>query len=239
MSLTNTASARPSKWRTALVVACVALFVALAVLGLRRFMKDAAQPKQQVARIAVLPDKLPPPPPPPPPKERKEEPQKPNKENPAPEPQPKPQAPAPEPLKMEGAAGNGPSAFAAGNVSQDYRGGAPTIGGTAASGAGNDNARRAQERLYANAVRQLLRDELERHLSADAGELTATFALWVETSGHVSRWEIEDTGTSIEARRQAALQAALDKSAERLQLPPQQQALAQPMRFRLTVRPGG
>jgi periplasmic protein TonB len=237
MSLTNTASAPPPKWRTALVVAMVILFVALAVLGLRRFMKDSVQPKQQVARIAVLPDKLPPPPPPPP-KERKEDLPKPNKEQ-APTPQPKPQDPAPAPLKMEGAAGTGPSAFAAGSVTQDYRGGTPTIGGQAASGIGNDSARRAQERLYANAVRQLLRDELERHLSPDAGELTATFALWVETNGHVSRWEIEDRDAQIETRRQAALQTALDKSAERLQLPPQQQALAQPMRFRLTVRPGG
>ena len=238
MSKTNSASAPPPKWRTALVVVVVLLFVALAVLGLRRFMRDAAQPKQQVARIAVLPDKLPPPPPPPPPKERKEELPRPSKE-PAPTPQPKPQEPAPAPLKMEGTAGTGPSAFAAGAVTQDYRGGAPTIGGTAASGVGSDNARRAQERLYANAVRQMLRDELERHLSADAGELTATFALWVETSGQVSHWEIEDRDAQIETRRQAALQAALDKSAQRLQLPQQQTALAQPMRFRLTVRGGG
>lgn len=239
MSRTNTASAPPPRWRTAVAITVVLLAVALAVLGLRRFMQDAAPPKQQVARIAVLPDKLPPPPPPPPKEQKEEPPPKSAKETPAPDPQPKPQNPAPEPLKMEGAAGTGPSAFAAGSVTQDYRGGAPTIGGTAASGVGNDNARRAQERLYANAVRQLLRDELERHLSADAGELTATFALWVENNGHVSRWEIEDHDAQVEARRQAALKNALDQSAERLQLPPQQIALAQPMRFRLTVRPGG
>ena len=225
---------RAALLRGAALIVVALVLIALAVIGLRRFMHDAAPPKRQIARIAVLPDK---PPPPPPPKERKEEPPKSEaKPQPTPEQQIKPPPQASEPLKMEGAAGTGPSAFAAGQVTNDYKGGTPTIGGAASTG-GNDAARRAQERLYANSVRQMLRDELERQLSADAGELTATFALWVEANGRVGRWEIEDREAALEPKRQAALQAALDKSAERLQLP-SPQGLAQPMRFRLTVRGG-
>ena len=226
---------RAAMLRGAALIVVALVLIALAVIGLRRFMQDAAPPKRQVARISVLPDK--PPPPPPPPKERKEEaPKAQARPQPTPEQQIKPQQ-ANEPLKMEGAAGTGPSAFAAGQVTNDYKGGTPTIGGPASTG-GNDAARRAQERLYANSVRQMLRDELERQLNADAGELTATFALWVEANGHIGRWEIDERDTALEPRRQAALQAALDKSAERLQLP-SPQGLTQPMRFRLTVRAGG
>jgi hypothetical protein len=210
--------------------------VALLVWGLRSLAREATMPKRQVARIAVLPDT--PPPPPPPPKERKEEPKSEKKPVPTPEAlKPPPQAPAAAPLKMEGAAGNGPSAFAAGPITQDYRGGVPTIGG-AASGAGGDPSRRAQERLYVNTVRQLVRDELERQLSPEAGELTAAFALWVEGSGRVGRWEIDERDTTLDPRRHEALKLALDRSVETLHLPAPQ-AIEQPMRFRLTVRAGG
>jgi periplasmic protein TonB len=210
--------------------------IALTVWGLRSLASGSAAPKRQVARIAVLPDT--PPPPPPPPKERKEEPPKPQKLS-APTPEavkPPPQAAAPAPLKMEGAAGNGPSAFAAGPVTQDYRGGAPTIGGTAASGAGGDVSRRAQERLYANSVRQMLRDELERQLQPESGELTAAFALWIEGNGRIRRWELDDS--AMEAPRQAALKLAIERSAEQLTLPAPG-GIEQPLRFKLTVRAGG
>lgn len=215
------------------------LLLALAVMTVRDFLSKPSKPPRQVARIAILPDT--PPPPPPPPKERKEEPPKADKPS-APTPEqavkPPPQAAAPEPLKMEGAAGNGPSAFAAGSVSQDYKGGAPTIGGTGASGPAGRGTDRAQERLYANSVRQALRDELERQLQPEAGELTAAFALWISGDGRITKWEMDGDPAALDATRQSALKVALDRSAERLQLPAPA-GLTQPMRFRLTVRAGG
>jgi periplasmic protein TonB len=221
------------------VIGIVAIgLIALLVMGVRKLMSEASAPRHQVARIALLPDT--PPPPPPPPKERKEEPPKSEKQaRPTPEQVIKPpQAQAPAPLKMEGAAGNGPSAFAAGSVSQDYKGGTPTIGGQGASGVAGGVSDRAQERLYANSVRQMLRDELERHLSPDAGELTTAFALWITGDGRVTRWEFDPREPVLDPARQAALKLALERSAETLTLP-SPQALAQPMRFRLTVRAGG
>jgi protein TonB len=77
-------------------------------------------PERQVARIMILPD-TPPPPPPPPPPEQKPQPQEMLKQ--AVE-TPKIQTPPqPEPLKMEGQAGQGPSPFAAGQVTHEYIGG--------------------------------------------------------------------------------------------------------------------
>lgn len=221
------------------LAALALLLLAGAFLAVRKFLATPSAPPRQVARIAILPDT--PPPPPPPPKERKEEPPKPDKPSQALPDQPvkAPPAPANEPLKMEGAAGNGPSAFAAGSVSQDYKGGAPQIGGAAASGVGGRAVDRAQERLYASSVRQALRDELERQLQPEAGELTAAFALWIAGDGRISKWELDGSAAApLDAPRETALKLALDRSAERLQLPAPA-GLAQPLRFRLTVRAGG
>jgi hypothetical protein len=215
-------------WLLAAVV-----FIGAVVWAVRTLMHGAAAPARQVARIAILPDTPPPPPPPPP--ERKPEPPKPDtKPVPQAEAPPKPVAPpAPAPIKMEGAAGNGPSAFAAGPVSQDYSGGAPTVGGSGASAPGV--ADRAQERLYANSVRQLLRDEIERHLDPEAGELAGNFAVWIGEDGRITRWSL-DAGP--DAQRDQLLRSALEQSAGALRLP-NPPAVAQPLRFRLTVHASG
>lgn len=203
----------------------LALATGVMAWGLSQVSFEASAPKRQVARIALMPDT--PPPPPPPPKEQKKE---------EPTPQARPQAqrkeapkpqPANEPLKMEGTAGNGPSAFAAGTVSNDYRGG-PVSVGAAASAPGV--ADRAAERLYANTVRQLLQGEIERRMAPDAGELSANFALWVGADGRIARWESDAD--------KAPLKTALDASAETLRLPAPPSLSQQPMRFRLTVRAG-
>lgn len=202
------------------------LTIALIVWAISHLAGGAPAPKRQVARIALLPDT--PPPPPPPPKEQKKEAPKPqDRPQPQPEqaPRPPPQ-PANEPIKMEGAAGNGPSAFAAGNVTHEYRAGPTSTGGAAAGGI----ADRAAERLYANTVRQLLLAEIERRLAPEAGELSANFALWITPEGRIARWE-SDGGSP-------ALKTALDQSAEALRLPVPP-GFAQPMRFHLTVRANG
>lgn len=217
--------ASPQLMRQLAIGAAVLLALALIVWGVSRMDFSAPEPRRQVARIALMPD-TPPPPPPPPPKEAPKESPKEARPQPQAKESPKPPAPANEPLKMEGAAGDGPSAFAAGTVNNDYRGG-PVASGPAASGSVAD---RAAERLYANTVRQLLQAEIERRLPNDAGELSAQFALWVAADGRITRWE-----SDAEA---LALKNALAASADQIRLPQPPTAAAQPMRFRLTVRAG-
>jgi periplasmic protein TonB len=223
-------SARQWLLRALTAIVVIALMIGLA-LWLKSLMGGPAAVKRQVAKISILPDT--PPPPPPPREEKKPEPPKVEpkqvlREQPIKQDVPKP---ADAPIKMDGPAGDGPSAFAAGTVTNEYKGGAPTIG---ASGAGTGNAAdRAQERFYANSVRQLLHDEIEKHLRPDAGELTASFSVWIEPDGSIRRFDLAPTG---DATRDNDLRGAFDAASKRLRLPGHN-GLPQPMRFKLSVRP--
>ncbi len=229
----------PSAGRRAVWIAVgVVAIVAVGLLGWwlqSQFSKPTAA-KRQVAKISLLPDTPPPPPPPP-----KEEPKpQPRDDAKAPPPDLAPKvAPAPaaanEPLKMEGPAGDGPSVFGAGTVRNDYAGGNPVLGAGGASRAGAPVADRAQERLYANTSRQLLRDAIEKHLRADATELTAEFTVALTPDGAIQRLDLVPGG---DAAADKALQAALDDTRRSLRLPTPPAGL-RPMRFKLTVRPQG
>ena len=220
--------------RGALVTLMAGIVIALMAMGLKSLISSPDAPKRQMAKISILPD-TPPPPPPPPKEEPKREPPKQERPQPQQE-QPKPQVTPPpdQQIKMEGAAGDGPSAFAAGSVNKEYSGGPVTSGGAASTPAPT-GADRANERFYANTARQLLRDELERQLQPDASQLTATFAIWVDANGRIERTELQPSGDEA---RDGVMRSALDGTSRALKLPPPP-PVAQPMRFRLTLRGQG
>jgi len=192
-------------------------------------LKGGSGPHRQVAKIALLPDT--PPPPPPPPKQDKPPPKEEPKQIIREEQIKQAEAPkAPEPLKMEGAAGEGNSAFASGSVSKDYAGGPAVSGGAGGAGTGSD---RAQERFFANTARQQLQAEIERRLKGEDTQLIASFAIWIAKDGAIQKYELAPSGNE---RNDAALRAALDDTMRDFKLPPPP-AIAQPMRFRLSVRP--
>jgi hypothetical protein len=225
----ETPPARRWAVRGVVALAALALLAGLA-LGIRGLLHAPSPERRQTARIAILPD-TPPPPPPPPKEEKKPEPPKDEpkqvmREEPVHQDVPKP---ADAPIKMDGPAGDGPSAFAAGTVGSDYKGGAPMIG-AAGGGTGVD---RAQERLYANSVRQLLHDEIEKHMRPDGGEVVATFSVWIDPDGTIRRFDLLPTG---DAARDADLRAAFDQTTHLLHLPGHG-GVPQPLRFRLSVRP--
>ncbi|MEK8050030.1 hypothetical protein AACH10_07260 [Ideonella sp. DXS22W] len=242
MALAEESLEARSGWRKAGIgAAAVLALLLLAYAGhaLRQMMSAKQAPQRQVARIAVLPE-TPPPPPPPPKEQPRPEPQESNRPPPpdvAPQPAPAP-APANEPLKMDGPAGDGPSAFAAGAVNREYQGGAPVLGASGPARGGPSAADRAAERLYANTARQLLRDAIERHLRAEAAQVQADFTLWLEPDGLIRRFQLQPTGdTTLDG----ALEAALDETRRTLRLPqpPGAPGALPPMRFRLSVRPQG
>ena len=212
------------------------LFVASLAWGLKSLLSGGKPgPARQVAKISLLPD-TPPPPPPPPKLEKPPEPKDPPKASVQPQapPAPLPQ-PANEPIKMEGTAGDGPSAFAAGTVNNDYRGGAPQTGPAQAATAAID---RAQERLYTGGVRQQLRDAMEKNLKSDAVEATAVFSVWLARDGSIQRFELVPSGN---AQLDRELGQALDDTARALRLPPPPAHIAAStaLRFKLTLRPLG
>ena len=221
-------------WPRVLAIVLALALLAAAVWWLKGLVGGPAEAKRQVAKISILPDTPPPPPPPPPKEEKRPEPPKVEPKQVVREEQPKPDVPKPanEPIKMEGTAGDGPSAFSSGSVTKDYQGGAPIAG---ASSPGGTIADRAQERFYANSARQLLRDEIERHLKPEAGEVVATFALWIEADGRIRRI---DLAPGAPGNVEADLRTALDETSRQLRLPAPG-TITQPLRFRMTMRAAG
>ncbi len=213
--------------RALIAVAAIALVAGL-VVTIKGFLGAPTAAKRQAARISILPDT---PPPPPPKEEKKPEPPKDEPRQAMREETVKQDVPklADTPIKMDGPAGDGPSAFQSGNVKNEYSGGAPVIGGQGGSGIPD----RAQERLYATSVRQLLHDEIEKHLPPESGEVVATFSVWIDPDGTIRRFELAPTG---DGAHDAALRAAFEQTTHLLHLP-SHAGLPQPMRFRLSVRP--
>jgi len=115
-------------WTTRIVIAVLVLAVLAGIgYGIKKLFSGGATHKKQITTVKLLPDTPPPPPPPPPKEPPKETPKDQPKEIKAPEPKPV-EAPPAENLKMEGPAGDGPSAFQAGAVNNEYKGGDVTTG---------------------------------------------------------------------------------------------------------------
>lgn len=186
-------------------------------------------PKRQTVKIAVLPDT---PPPPPPPKPEKPPEPKPQENTPQPQDQPKVAEAPPEAqqLKMEGAAGDGPSAFSAGSVSSDYKGGAIGAGNGASAPSAGD---RAKFNFYAKSAQQVLRAELDRTLARDVIRLGARLQIWIDASGRIDRYEI--AGLS-DAAAQSQVRAAMQDISKGFRLVPPA-GLPQPLEMRLSVNP--
>jgi outer membrane biosynthesis protein TonB len=120
-------------WVTRIVIAVLVLAVLAGIgYGIKKLFSGGATQKKQITTVKLLPDTPPPPPPPPPKEPPKETPKEQPKEIKAPEPKPI-EAPPAENLKMEGPAGDAPSAFQSGAVNNEYKGGdvntGPKIGG--------------------------------------------------------------------------------------------------------------
>lgn len=171
-------------WLRRILIGCVLLFLVGAVVwGGMNLEHGATGPKRQVARIMVLPDTPPPPPPPEEKRPPKEEQPKQQVETPKPQVQPEP-----EQLKMAGAAGEGPSEFAAGEVKQDYIGG--DIGNGSRYGA------------YVARVEERIQLELTRHkVHASSVKLF----LWLAPDGSIQRYTVQSGDVDTEHSVRLAL----------------------------------
>jgi periplasmic protein TonB len=161
------------------------------VWGGMNLSNGASAPKRQVARIMVLPDAPPPPPPDekrPPPKEEptRQQISTPKQETP----------PAPAQLKMEGQAGEGPSAFAAGDVKQEY------IGGDIGNG--------SLYSAYVARLEQRIQVELTKHNLRVAN---VRLFVWLAPDGSIQRYTIQGGDGNAERSLRAAL-ADFDRADE-------------------------
>lgn len=183
-------------------------------------------PKRQTVKIAVLPDT--PPPPPPPPKEKPPEPKE-QDNKPQPQEQQKPQEAPPEAqqLKMDGPAGDGPSAFAAGSVSSEYKGG--EIGG----GTGAAAVDKMSSMSYGNAASRALNDYLNRDQSLrKAGDYKIAIKVWVQGDGGMERYEL--AGSTGNPDTDELIRTSLRQFRGFRSAPPPN--MPQPIRLQLTNR---
>ena len=170
--------------RRSVIAVAMLVFVGAVVWGGMNLGHSAGTPKRQIARIMVLPDTPPPPPPPP------EEKRPPKEEQHRQEVEVRKQETPPEPqqLKMEGQAGDAPSAFAAGEVKHDY------IGGDIGNG--------SRYAAYVGRVEERIQLELTRHKVRASN---VKLFIWLQPDGSILRFSIQGGDQDTERTVRLAL----------------------------------
>lgn len=216
-----------SVWLKRMLMALVALSLLGGIgYGIKSLMSGGAPQKKQVTTIKLIPD-TPPPPPPPPPKEPPKEQPKPDAPKEVKMEQPKPvETPPAEQIKMEGPAGDGPSAFAAGAVNNDYKGGeVKTIG--------SDGG--AKFNWYAGLVKSQIETALEKDKKLAEGQYKLTISVWLKPNGDVEKLTVVQSDAVPEIEQ--AIKAALDSMPAMREVPPE--GMPQPIKLRITARKMG
>jgi protein TonB len=242
----------------------IGLVVALLCVALGWSVYSAFAGKSSAARkppkISLIPTAPPPPPPPPPKEEKRPEPPKQQEIKTSAPPEQKPVSPAPtQDLKMEGAAGDGPSAFSAGRVTNEnqipeVRGAdtrpppappsppppppvvvappAPVVVAPAAPR--NPFDRSGLFDPIANYGR-LLKTEAQRHFNQNRAlrqrAYRAEILLWIAEDGRVTRYEL--SGTSGDEETDVLLRESLASLSGFSGAPPA--GAAQPVRLAITT----
>jgi len=194
--------------------------------------KPAAKKPPKITLVAP-----PPPPPPPPPKfEKKPEPPKEQKEMKVDQPVVKQEQAPPSPeLKMEGPAGDGPSAFGAGKVANEDL---SKIGksGTGTGGLGGPGGAIASKNSMLNPqanYANMLKGEMQRFLSKNNALKRRRYAIdisvWVSVGGGIDRFEL--IGTTGDTDTDAAIKKAITELPGFSQAPPL--GMPQPIRLRI------
>jgi len=216
------------------VLALVLLLAGLAHL-LHGLLADGGKTARKPPKLTLMTPPAPPPPPPPPPKfEKKPDPPQAQKEIKLETPQPKPEpTPASPELKMDGPAGDGPSAFGAGKITSEDLSKLGTGKTTGAGGTAIDkNALFNPFSNYAN----LLKGELQRQLNRNAAlkrlRYSIELALWLGPSGAAT--QVELVGSTGDRETDELIRQAITALPAFSQAPPAQ--MPQPIRLRLVTR---
>jgi periplasmic protein TonB len=210
--------------RVAIVLLVVVVLAALGY-GFKKLFSGGQPHKKQITTVKLLPD-TPPPPPPPPKEPPKETPKEQPKEAPK-EPEPKPaETPPAETLKMEGAAGDGPSPFQAGAVNNEYKGGAvATIG--------SDGG--IKFRWYAGLVKTQIERAIERDKKLTQGQYKIVVSVWLKPNGQFERLSVDQSDTTPEIEQ--GIREALNDLPAMQESPPE--SMPMPIRLRISAKKMG
>lgn len=221
---TETQENPTKRWLSRILIAVLVLAVlAGLVYGIKKLFSGGGAHKKQITTVKLLPDTPPPPPPPPPKEPPKETPKEQPKEAPK-EPEPKPaEAPPAEALKMEGAAGNGPSPFQAGAVNNEYKGGA-------AATIGSDGG--VKFRWYAGLVKSQIERAIERDKKLTQGQYKIVVSVWLKANGQFERLVVEQSDSTPEIEQ--GIREALADLPTMQEIPPENMPM--PIRMRISAK---
>lgn len=204
----------------------VGLLVLIALgYGVYSLISSKPGPKKPaVTTVKLLPD-TPPPPPPPPKEPPKEQPKEEPKEIKVEQPKPIDAPPEPQNLKMEGDAGDAPSAFGSGKVSSDYNGGdvGVKIGGSKGL---------AAYAFYTNKIKSSIEEAIATEKALEKEQYKLVVELWLAKDGRVEKIELV-SGTG-DGKKDALLQQAL-QTLKRISEPPPDD-MPQPVKLRITAK---
>ena len=219
-----------SEGRKKLLYAVGGLLV-LVALGLLVYSLVGGKPKagKGAPKISLIPT-TPPPPPPPPKEEKKPEPPKEQKEvkdMPAP-PKDAPPAPPSQELKMDGPAGDGPSAFSAGKITNEdiSNVGKSTGGGTAVPATGLFSPFGG----YANQLKSEVQRVLQRNKDLRTQSYRIEVRIWLTKDGSLQRHEL--VGSTGDPELDTLISQTL-ATAKAFSLPPDR--MPQPIRLRINT----
>jgi len=208
------------------MAAGVLLLVALMGWGVSSLLSGKSKSVHKAPKISLMPT-TPPPPPPPPKEEKRPEPPKDQKEIKVDQPAPPKDAPAAPPsqdLKMDGPAGDGPSAFSAGKITSD------DISNVGKSGAAVvPSGMFSPFNNYATAVKGELQRFLARNKDLRQRAYRIDVELWVGRDGALSRYEL--MGSSGDTEVDELIRQSLSTMSNFTQVPPER--MPQPIRMRL------
>lgn len=218
-------SARVWITRIAMLLLILAILAGIGY-GIKKLLGGGPTHKKQITTVKLLPDTPPPPPPPPPKEPPKETPKEQPKEAPK-EPEPKPaETPPAETLKMEGAAGDGPSPFQSGAVNNEYKGGAvATIG--------SDGG--VKYRWYAGLVKSQIERAIERDKKLTQGQYKIVVSVWLKPNGQFERLSVEQSDTTPEIEQ--GIREALNDLPAMQESPPENMPM--PIRLRISAKKMG
>ncbi|KQT41820.1 MULTISPECIES: TonB C-terminal domain-containing protein [unclassified Methylophilus] len=214
-------------WITRMAIALLILAILTGIgYGIKKLLGGGPAHKKQITTVKLLPDTPPPPPPPPPKEPPKETPKEQPKEAPK-EPEPKPaETPPAETLKMEGAAGDGPSPFQSGAVNNEYKGGAvATIG--------SDGG--VKFRWYAGLVKSQIERAIERDKKLTQGQYKIVVSVWLKPNGQFERLSVDQSDTTPEIEQ--GIREALNDLPAMQDSPPENMPM--PIRLRISAKKMG
>lgn len=215
--------------QVAVLATVILVVLALIGWGLWALLGGTSNKPHRPPKITLLTSAPPPPPPPPPKFEKKPDAPTEQKEIKVEQPMPKQDTPQPTPeLKMEGPAGNGPSAFASGKITSDD---VSKLGSGTGTGGGEKSGMFNPFNNYAN----LLKGELERYLRRNNDlrqrNYTVEVHIWVTGGGQLKRFTV--LGSTGDSNTDDAIKQAMSSLRGFDQPPPAN--MPQPIRLRIVA----